>query len=252
MSALTPAPTALLIGASSGIGEALARKLAQEGYHLALVARRAELLEALCAEINTKHGAGRAQAYTHDVTHYSEAPALFQKILADLGRLDLIVYNAGVQFPVKLDEYDFAKDQQMMAVNALGAMAWLNLAAQFCERAGGGHIVGVSSVAGDRGRVGAPGLNTSKAALSTFLEALRNRLTRKGVHVLTVKPGMVATEMLKAAERVIWVVTPEQVANDVWKAIRARQQVIYTPARWGLMLFVIRNLPSFIFRRLKI
>jgi short-subunit dehydrogenase len=210
------------------------------------------LLEKLGGEINSTHGAGRALSYPHDVTHYAEAPALFQKILADLGRLDIIVYNAGVQFPVTLDEYDFAKDQQMMAVNALGAMAWLNLAAQYCERAGGGHIVGVSSVAGDRGRVGAPAYNTSKAALSTFLEALRNRLTRKGVHVLTVKPGFVATDMLKAAPRVVWVITPEQAADDIWRALRARRQVIYTPARWGLVMFVIRSLPSFIFRRLKI
>jgi short-subunit dehydrogenase len=99
--------------------------------------------------------------------------------------------------------------------------------------------------------VGAPAYNTSKAALTTYLEALRNRLTRKGVHVLTVKPGFVATEMLKNAPRTFWVISPEQVAKDIYAAMRTRKQEIYTPARWGLLMFIIRNLPSFIFRRLK-
>jgi short-subunit dehydrogenase len=99
--------------------------------------------------------------------------------------------------------------------------------------------------------VGAPAYNTSKAALTTYLEALRNRLTRKGVHVLTVKPGFVATEMLKNAPRTFWVISPEQAAKDIYAAMRARKQEIYTPARWGWLMFVIRNLPSFIFRRLK-
>jgi short-subunit dehydrogenase len=249
-SALIPTPAAIVIGASSGIGEALARKLAREGYKVALVARRAELLEKLSTEINAQSGGGQAFAYPHDVTRFAEAPALLQKILADLGRVDIVIYNSGLQAPVDLSEFDFEKDRQMLEVNLLGALAWLNPVAQMFEQMGGGHIVGVSSVAGDRGRVGAPGYNTSKAGLTTFLEALRNRLTRKGVHVLTVKPGMVATHMLRNAKKVLWVITPEQAADDIWKAIRARQQVVYTPARWGLMMLVIRHLPSFIFRRL--
>jgi short-subunit dehydrogenase len=250
-SALTPVPTAILIGASSGIGEALARKLAREGYVVALVARRGDLLEKLCGELNAQHGAGRAHAYVHDVTRYAEAPLLLQRILADLGRVDIVIYNSGAQHAVELNEYDFDKDRQMLEVNLLGALAWLNPAAQMFEQLGAGQLVGISSVAGDRGRVGAPGYNASKAALSTFLEALRNRLTRQGVHVLTVKPGMVATDMLRNAKKVLWVIPPEQAADDIWKAIRARQQVIYTPARWGLLMLVIRHIPSFVFRRLR-
>lgn len=248
MSALTPSPVALIIGASSGIGEALARTLAQSGYRVALVARRAELLNTLAAAL----GAERARAYPHDVTQVAEVPALFQKILAEMGRLDVVIYNAGVMPRVALDEFNFAKDAHMMQVNVLGAMAWLNAAAMLFERQGSGHLVGIASVAGDRGRVAAPAYNASKAALSTFLEALRNRLTRHGVHVLTVKPGFVQTEMLKDAKRAFWVISPEQAARDVVRAIRARRQVIYTPARWELVMLIIRHIPSFIFRRLSI
>lgn len=249
--ALNPTPTALVIGASSGTGEALAREFARHGYRVALVARRAERLEALCAELNAQYGAGRARTYPHDVTRFAEVPELFQRILADAGQIDVAVYSAGVLLPVGLREYNFEKDRQMLEVNLLGAIAWLNLAAQLFEQMGQGHLVGISSVAGDRGRVGAPAYNTSKAGLSTYLEALRNRLTRRGVHVLTVKPGFVATEMLKHSPRTFWVIAPEQAARDILRAIHARRQVIYTPARWAWLMLIIRHIPSVIFRRLK-
>lgn len=250
MAALSPTPVAVVVGASSGIGEALVRQFAQAGYRVAALARRADRLEALCAELNAA-APGRARAYAHDVTRPAEAPALFQQLLADLGRIDVLIYNAGLLVPVGAEEYDFEKDRQMLEVNTLGAMAWLNLGAQLFARQRGGHLVGIGSVAGDRGRVGAPAYNTSKAALATFLEALRNRLSRLGVHVLTVKPGFVATEMLKHSPRTFWVISPEQAAADIFAALRARKQQIYTPSRWGLMMFVIRNLPSVLFRRLK-
>jgi short-subunit dehydrogenase len=251
-SALAPTPVAVVVGASSGIGEALARRLAREGYRVVLVARRADALTRVCAAINAELGHDRAQALPHDVTRHAEAPALLQKVLVELGRVDLVAYSAGVQLAVGTSEFSVEKDRTMVEVNLLGALAWLNPAAEIFERLGQGSIVGISSVAGDRGRVGAPAYNASKAGLTTFLEALRNRLSRHGVHVLTVKPGFVATDMLRGAPRVFWVITPEQAAADIWGAIRARKQVLYTPARWRLVMFVIRNLPSFLFRRLRI
>lgn len=241
-------PTALIIGASSGIGAALAREFARNGLRLALVARRKDLLEELAQELSSTE----VRCYAHDVTHYDEAPALWQRILQDFGRVDVVVYNAGLMLPVGLDEYDFDVDRRMVEVNVLGAMAWLDPVALTFGRLGRGHIIGISSVAGDRGRVGAPGYNTTKAALSTYLEALRNRLSRRGVHVLTVKPGFVNTDMLKHSPRTFWVIPPEQAARDVIQAIRRRAQVIYTPARWGLLMSIIRHIPSVIFRRLKI
>jgi short-subunit dehydrogenase len=249
-SPLTAAPVAIVVGASSGIGAALARRLARGGYEVALLARRAELLNRLCADINVQAAATRARAYPHDVRNYAAAPVLLQRILADFGRVDLVVYSAGVQLPVGRLEFDFDKDRAMMDVNLLGALAWLDPVAQLFERLGRGCIVGVSSVAGDRGRAGAPAYNTSKAGLTTFLEALRNRLARHGVHVLTVKPGFVATDMLRSAPRTVWVIPAEQAAEDIWAAIHARRQVIYTPRRWQLVMLVIRHIPSVLFRRL--
>jgi short-subunit dehydrogenase len=241
---------AVVVGASSGIGAALARRLAQQGYAVALVARRADLLNQTAEQIRAS--GGRATTYVHDVSQFDQVGSLFQTILRDLGRLNLIVYVAGVMPTVAMSEFNFEKDKSMVEVNVLGAMAWLDQAAMAFERLGQGTIVGISSVAGDRGRVINPVYNASKAAFSTYLEALRNRLTRKGVHVLTVKPGMVETDMVKDVKRRLWVVSPDHVAADIWGAIKGRKQEIYTPARWGLMMLVIRHIPSFIFRRLSL
>jgi short-subunit dehydrogenase len=247
---LTPRKRAILIGASSGIGAALAKRLASEGWTLALLARRADLLTALCAEINQQAGEARAVAYPHDVTDTKEVPALLQKILADLGGLDLFVYNAGVALPTGFKHYDFEKDLRTTEINYIGALAWFNPIATMFQRLKSGQIVGISSVAGDRGRIGNPSYNASKAALTCYLEALRNRLTRRGVHVLTVKPGFVATEMTRGQKGMFLVISPEKAAADISKAIRRRKQQIYTPWFWGWIMFIVRNIPSVIFRRL--
>lgn len=249
---LRPRRRAIIVGASSGIGAALSRRLAREGYSIALLARREKHLKALCDEINSANGEMRALYYVHDVSDHRSIPDLLQQIITDLGGLDLFVYNAGIQHFVGLDEYNFAADQQMLEINAVSALAWLNPVAAMFHHLKSGQIVGISSVAGDRGRVGAPAYNTSKAALTTYLEALRNRLTRRGVNVLTVKPGFVDTDILKAAgaKRTFWVISSDQAADGIWRAIKARKQVIYVPGQWALLMLVIRHIPSVIFRRL--
>ncbi len=247
---LQPRKRAILVGASSGIGAALARRLTDEGYTVALLARRAEMLENLTNEINSKHGETRAIHYLHDVTDYDSVPELFRQIVKDLGGLDTFIYNAGVTLKVGLKNYDFEKDRTMMEVNLIGALAWLNPVAESFQNLQSGQIVGISSVAGERGRVGSPVYNTSKAALTCYLEALRNRLTRYGVNVLTVKPGFVQTDMIKDAKKLFWVIPPEQAAKDIYNAMSRRKQEIYTPARWRWVMLIIRNIPSFIFRKL--
>jgi len=246
---LNQRPRAIIIGASSGIGEALARHLAREGYVLALLARRKDRLEHISGELNLGFGETRVTNYEHDVTDYAAVPALFQQIHRDLRGLDLVVYNAGVLEPVGMSEFDFEKDKKMVDINLLGAMAWLGEAARFFEQAETGHIVGISSVAGDRGRVGNPGYNASKAGLTTYLEALRNRLTRHGVTVTTIKPGPVETIMTEGLEPP-FIIPPAQAAREIAHAINKRNQTRYVPLIWMPIMHIIRHIPSFIFRRL--
>ena len=197
-------------------------------------------------------GVNCAYPYTHDVSKYEEVPALLRRIVADLGGLDLVIFCAGITLPPGgLDKYNFENDRLMIEINLLGAMAWLTPIAEMFQSAGAGQIVGIGSIAGDRGRVGNPGYNASKAGLATFLEALRNRLTRRGVHVLTVKPGFMKTDLLKAAYGATpFAVLPEKAAEDIWRAIQKRKQLIYTHSIWRWIMLAIQHTPSFIFRRL--
>ena len=247
---LNPRLRGLIIGASDGLGAELARKLSSDGYSLALLARRKDKLDALCQEINSKGGSVRS--YPHNVTDYDKVPSLLLKIVADLGGLDVVIYVASVNNPPGgMDKYNFENDRQMIEVNLIGAIAWLTPIAEMFQSAGAGQIVGISSVAGDRGRVGNPGYNTSKAGLTTYLEALRNRLTRHGVNVLTVKPGFMKTEMLKAAPGPTpFAIEPSVAADHILKAMKKRKQVIYTAPIWRWIMLAIQHTPSFIFRKL--
>ena len=132
-----------------------------------------------------------------------------------------MVYAAGVNFPPGLHAYNFEGDHQMLEVNLVGAFAWLDPVAAMFEGAHHGQIVGLSSVAGDRGRVGNPGYNASKAGLTSYLESLRNRLTRHGVNVLTVKAGFVETDMLKAAQKVMFPISADRAADEIYRRHRA-------------------------------
>ena len=247
---LRPGKRAIIVGASSGIGAALARRLGAEGYSVALLARRAQLLAAVCEEINAAAGEIRAISYVHDVTDYAAVPGLLQEITTTLGGLDLFIYNAGIVLPSGMKHYEFEKDRRVTEVNYLGALAWLSPVAAIFHRLKAGQIVGISSVAGERGRVGTPSYNASKAALTCYLEALRNRLTRRGVHVLTVKPGYVLSDMTAGRKNLYFAISSEHAAAEICKAIHRRKQVIYVAPIWRLVMFVIRNIPSIIFRRL--
>jgi len=239
---------AVIVGASRGIGAALARELVGRGYFVALLSRDAAALETLCAELNAG-GRDNARAYTHDVTNDATIPGLFETILSDLKRIDSLVYNAGVMPTVGFSEYDFEKNKAMIDVQLLGGMAWLGAAAVLFEKMRSGQIVGISSAAAERGRVKNPGYNASKAGFDAFLEALRNRLTRSGVHVLTVRPGPVDTDLTKEVGGFM-MVQPGIVARDIARAMESRAQVVYTPKRWRWIMLVVRNIPSVVFRRM--
>lgn len=249
-----PWKRALIIGASSGIGEEIARQLARGGCRVALAARRAEELTRVADAIHAECGEGFALAFPHDVRQTECVPALFQKIAHDLGGLDLVVYASGVMPLLEPDEYDFGKDKQMLEVNVLGAIAWLNEAAQRFGRAGAGTLVGISSVAADRGRRGTPVYGASKAFFDTYLEALRNRIAHTGATVVTIKPGPVATPMTAAMDpkKLPFLITAEKAAALTLEAARRKRGVVYVPGIWRPVMFLIRHVPSLLFRRLNI
>ncbi len=238
------ARSAIVVGASSGIGAALVERLAREGWRVAALARRESELAALA-----ERHAGRVIARRHDVAKFGEVAEVFERTVRELGRLDLVVFAAGVMPEVERHEYDTSKDLAMLAINFGGAVAWCNEAAKFFRTQRSGTIVGISSIAGERGRKGNPMYGATKAALNHFLEALRNRLAESNVHVCTIKPGFIDTVMTRG-KKTFWLISADECARQILAKARAKRNETFVPSRWWAVGFVIRNIPSAIFRHM--
>lgn len=244
-----PGETCIVVGASSGIGAALAKRLAQDGCKVALLARRIERIEALAKEINQRAGRELAIAMRHDSSEPDSVEPAFAAVEDKLGDVAAMYYVAGVMPEVGMSEFDTGKDLLQFQVNTLGSIAWCNAAARRFLARRRGFIVGISSVAGDRGRAKRPGYCASKAGQDAHLEALRNRLWNKGVQVTTIRPGFVDTEMtaglgLKGA------ISAEAAADAIVRAARKGKGVVYVPFKWRLIMGVIKAMPSFLFKRM--
>ncbi|GMV88450.1 MAG: short-chain dehydrogenase [Chthonomonas sp.] len=242
---MTETKFAIVIGASSGIGRELAIQLAEAGCRVAAVARRADRLQ----ELEHMHP-GQIVPVAHDVRDYESVPDLFVETTGRLGGLDAVFYCSGVMPEVGPTEFDFAKDRSVIEVNVLGAVAWLNEAATRFQNTKSGTIVGIGSVAGERGRVGQPVYNASKAFLHAYLEALRNRLSKHGVTVTTIKPGPVQTEMTARLN-----LSGAMPAKDAARLILAKAPLgrdCFLKPTHRLIFWIIRNFPTRLFRRLKV
>jgi len=242
---------AIIVGASGGIGEQIALALAQSGCSVALVGRNEAALQRIATAVN-RADSRLAFPIVHDVRDVDTVPAAFAQAVEALEGIDLIVYAAGVMPMIGPTEYDTDKDIEMIAVNFVGAVAWINLAAKRFERAKEGTIVGIGSVSGDRGRKGNPVYGATKAALENYLESLRNRLAPHGASVVTVKPGPVETSMTAPRGRLPGMISAQRAAALILRAARRKNVTAYIPWRWWLVSKIIRLIPSPIFRRLKI
>ena len=248
--------TAIVVGASSGIGAALVAALAADGWRVAALARR----EAHLAELAGRAGpmargkGGDVLVRRHDVTDIGDVRRVFEELVRELGGCDLVIYAAGIMTPVEPQEYDTAKDLKILDVNTAGMIAWGNAAAELFATQRAGTLVGISSVAGDRGRKGNPVYCTSKAAMNTYLEALRNRLGPVGVRVCTIRPGYVDTQMTEDIQGsfVMPVIPVERAAAEILAAARKGRGVTYVPGRWRWIMLIVRSIPSFVFQRLNI
>ncbi len=198
-SATLQGTTALVTGASSGIGEATARKLASLGADVGLVARRRDRIEELAASIGTN--GSRTCVIEADVTDRGQAEAAVDRTVAELGRLDILVNNAGVMLLGPVAEAPVEEWQEMVQVNLLGLLYCAKAALPHLLRAADtdprrmADLVNVSSVAGRQARLGSGVYNATKHGVGAFSESLRQEVTRRHVRVSLVEPGAVATEL---------------------------------------------------------
>ncbi len=241
--------TALVTGASSGIGAALARRLAAEGIRVALTARREDALRAVADEIEAAGGA--AAVYPVDVSDPAATVAAIQAADDALDGLDLVIANAGVvdmRWSGKLTWEDCAS---IIDVNVTGATATLCAVLPRMVERKRGHLVGVSSIAGYRGLPKLAAYSGSKAYLSTFLEALRVDLRGTGVSVTDIRPGYVRTAMNSDTTRSLpFEVTAEDAAERIWKAIRSRRAVLTFPLPMAGGARFMAALPNPLFDRM--
>lgn len=184
---------AVVTGASSGAGEGIALGLARAGVHVALVARRMDRLEALAERIAGE--GGTAIAFRADLAHPVEAAAAVDAAHERFGRLDILVNDAGVMLNSPLEDARCADLERMIAVNVTGLVAACHAAVPRLLAQGSGDIVNVSSIAARLANPTSSVYSATKAAVSTFTEALRKEVARRGVRVSVIEPGLVATEL---------------------------------------------------------
>jgi NADP-dependent 3-hydroxy acid dehydrogenase YdfG len=180
-------------GASSGIGEATARAAVQAGAVVALGARRTERIEALAEDINK--GGGKAIAITTDVADEAQARSFVETTIAELGRLDVLVNNAGVMLLGPIDGADTDDWRRMIDANLYGVIYTTHAAVPHLKAQRSGHILNVSSIAGVRASAGSAVYNATKFGVNAFSEALRQELAEHEVRVTTINPGAVETEL---------------------------------------------------------
>lgn len=241
--------TVLILGARSDIAMAIAHRFAKEGYDIQLAARNADGMEADTSDIDLRHGVAVTQ---HEFDALDTAShAAFVKHLPVLS--DIAICAVGYMGEQTENERNMQAASLVMRSNYEAPASILAVLANKFEQRGSGCIVGISSVAGERGRATNYVYGSAKAGFTAFLSGLRNRLAQKSVHVVTVLPGFVATKMTAGMDLPAKLTAqPEQVADAVLKAVQKKQNVIYVKPIWQLIMMIIRNIPERIFKGMNI
>ncbi len=241
--------TLLVLGAKSDIGTALAHRFAKEGYDIQLAARKSNTLKDDCFDINMRYGV--------DATFY-ELDALdlnsHEKLISSLTKIpDIAIYAIGALGKQTEDEKNIPKSIEIIRTNFEGLVSIFGIISNHFIKRGSGTLIGISSVAGDRGRASNYIYGSAKAGVSTFLSGLRNRLYPFGIDVITVKPGFVRTKMtshLNLPEKIT--TSPQTVANSIYFAYKCKKNILYVRPIWKYIMQCIKLIPESFFKKMKL
>jgi len=241
----------LIAGATSAIAEATARLYAASGSRLHLLGRNAARLKDIADDLRVR-GAVEVTTGLLDMNDVGAHAAAVENAIAALGEIDIVLVAHGTLPDQSACEDSVEVTLREFATNGTSTIAFVVAVVPHLLSRRAGTIAVISSVAGDRGRQSNYTYGAAKAAVTTFLSGLRQRLGRDGINVLTIKPGFVDTPMTAAFRKGALWAKPEAIAAGIERAIARRAGEAYLPRFWWIIMFVIRHVPEFIFRRLKL
>lgn len=237
----------LILGATSDMAQAIARKYAAEGWSLTLAALESDLLEPIAGDLQVRTQT-EIQALEFDATDFTSHRGFYDSLET---KPDIVVCVFGYMGDQDLARTDVDEVRRTIDVNYTGAVSILNVVAEDFEKRGSGSIIGISSVAGDRGRQSNYIYGSAKAGFTAYLSGLRNRLAKTGVHVMTVKPGFVRTKMTEHLELpAALTADPDQVAKAIFLGEEKKRNVVYILWMWRWIMLAIKHIPEFVFKKM--
>jgi len=247
-------PAAIVTGATSGIGRALAMELASRGWDLGLTARRAAVLDEVAREIRGAHPKMRVALETVDVSDVDAAREAIRRLFVKLGDVHLVVANAGIGGAHHVGTGQFARSRDIVATNLIGGMATVDAAVE-CWRAKAGtgsrRIVGITSVAGFRGLPGSSAYSASKAGFSVYLEAARGEIRQLGIDVVDIAPGFIDTPLNQDVKSRPFLIDPADGAKRIVALIEGGTRRSTVPVwPWTAVGWLMRSIPDVVWTRL--
>lgn len=242
----------VIVGATRGIGRALARACAKDGHSLFLLGRSDQELQKSASDLSQRSGGSRPVGYAScDLEDPSGFASALQAADQALGHFDTVIVTAALFASQEALEQDRDLCRRLLTVNFAHTVVFCEEAKTMLLARGGGTLCALSSVAGDRGRKPIALYGASKAGLSAYLEALDHKHRAEGLVTLCVKPGFVKTGMTEGLPAPPFAGEPDQVAADILRALKKKKPLLYTPFMWRWVMLVIRNLPRFVMRKIK-
>ncbi|MEO1562089.1 MAG: SDR family oxidoreductase [Pseudomonadota bacterium] len=242
--------TWLIIGVTSAMGEAFARKCADEGAKLIVTARNAAAIQHLSEDLKIR-GASEVTTASLDLGKPKDIKSLTELSRSVEGSLSVGFFAGSMQDQAWLNDHP-DKTALTFKDNLVGPAECLQSLAPLMIEKGEGTIIALSSVAGDRGRASNYVYGSAKAGFTAYLSGLRNRMQNHGIHVMTVKPGFVDTEMTWGLPGLFLVASPSDIAETLWKAAQKKRNTVYAPWFWWIIMNIIHHVPEPIFKKLKL
>ena len=239
----------LILGATSAIARGTAAAFAARGDNLYLASRDLEELKRIAADLQVRYGV-KVSYSLFDAAATETHPAFFAGVLKEVQELTGVVVAFGLLGDQQAArEFDLA--EKIIASNFTGAVSILSICANYFEPLKRGFIIGITSVAGDRGRQSNYVYGAAKGAFSLYLQGLRNRLFASGVRVITIKPGFVDTAMTFGLPGLFLVATPQNIGMKIVRTLSRSADIVYLPGFWRYIMLIIKHIPEPIFKRLK-